>query len=122
MDIKRSVTILLPDDADLRATVAAFQRVQQDLSEAAFNAGEPLGALALHRAVYRQVVGALNSQMTCSAIWLTAGAYASAKSNHKPATRPFAFLRARVVPGRQARARRRLARRRHDLDLDSSWS
>ena len=50
MDIKRSVTILLPDDADLRMTVAAFQRVQQALSEPAYNAGEPLGALALHRA------------------------------------------------------------------------
>jgi hypothetical protein len=35
MDIKRSVTILLPDDADLRETVAAFQRVQQALSETA---------------------------------------------------------------------------------------
>jgi hypothetical protein len=42
MDIKRSVTILLPYDADLRATVAAFQRVRQDLSEPCSNGGQPL--------------------------------------------------------------------------------
>jgi hypothetical protein len=42
MDIKRSVTILLPVDADLCATVVAFQRVQQDLSEMAYHDGKPL--------------------------------------------------------------------------------
>jgi putative transposase len=97
MDIKRSVTILLPDDADLRSTVAVFQRVQQDLSEPAYNSGKPLSALALHRAMYAQVSGTLNSQMTCSAIRLTAGAYASAKSNRTPAIRPFAFRHARAL-------------------------
>jgi putative transposase len=51
MDIKRSVTILLPDDVDLRATVVAFQHAQQDLSEPAYNGGKPLSALALHRAM-----------------------------------------------------------------------
>jgi putative transposase len=91
MDIKRSVTILLPDDSDLRATVAAFQRVQQDLSEPCFNDGKPLSALALHYLMYRRVLGPLNSQMTCSAIRLTAGAYASAKSNGRSARRPFLF-------------------------------
>ncbi len=97
MDIKRSVTILLPDDSDLRATVAAFQRVQQDLSETAYNSGKPLSALALHHAMYAQVVGTLNSQMTCSAIRLTAGAYASAKANRHKIERPFAFRRARAL-------------------------
>ena len=97
MDIKRSVTILLPDDADLRTTVAAFQQVQQALSEPAFNSGTPLGALALHRAMYRQVVGVLNSQMTCSAIRLTAGAYAGAKANRHDIDRPFAFRRAHAL-------------------------
>lgn len=97
MDIKRSVTILLPDDADLRATVAAFQRVQQDLTATAYNDGKPLGALALHHAMYALVVGTLNSQMTCSAIRLTAGAYASAKSNHRPLQHPFLFKRARAL-------------------------
>lgn len=99
MNIKRSVTILLPDDGDLRATVAAFQRVQQDLSETAYNQGKPLSAIALHHAMYAHVVGTLNSQMTCSAIRLTAGAYASARSssNSKPASHPFAFRRARAL-------------------------
>jgi len=97
MDIKRTVTILLPDDDDLRATLAAFQRVQQNLSEPAYNSGKPLSALALHRAMYPQVSGVLSSQLTCSAIRLTAGAYASAKSNRKPATHHFAFRRARAL-------------------------
>lgn len=97
MDIKRSVTILLPDDSDLRATVAAFQRVQQDLSEPCFHDGKPLSAIALHHAMYAQVAGTLNSQMTCSAIRLTAGAYASAKSNGRPAERPFQFRQARAL-------------------------
>jgi hypothetical protein len=53
MDIKRSVTILLSEDADLRATAAAFGRVQQqhDLSQPCDNDGQPLNALALHRAL-----------------------------------------------------------------------
>src|SRR5258706_53263 len=97
MDIKRSVTILLPDDDDLRATVAVFQRVQQNLSEPSYNSGKPLSALALHRAMYPQVSGVLSSQLICSAIRLTAGAYASAKSNRKPATLHFAFRRARAL-------------------------
>lgn len=94
MDIKRSITILLPADDDLRATVAAFQRVQRDLTEAAYNSGDPLGALALHRSMYKRVAGTLNSQMTCSAIRLTASAYASAKRSRRPARRPFLFKRA----------------------------
>jgi IS605 OrfB family transposase len=97
MDITRTMTILLPDDHDLRATVTAFQRVQQALSAPCYNDGKPLGALALHRALYTQVMGTLNSQMTCSAIRLTAGAYASAKANRHPLDRPFAFHKARAL-------------------------
>ena len=97
MDIKRSITILLPDDADLRATVLAFQQVQQQLSPLCYHDGAPLGALALHHLAYRQVASTLNSQMTCSAIRLTAGAYAAAKSNSKPAQRPFLFKRPRAL-------------------------
>jgi hypothetical protein len=74
------VTILLPDDDDLRKTMAAFQGVQRVLTEAAYNQGNPLSAIALHHAMYTHVAGTLNSQMTCSAIRLTAGAYASAKA------------------------------------------
>jgi IS605 OrfB family transposase len=94
MNIKRSVTILLPDDHDLRATVAAFQRVQQQLAEPCYNRGQPLSAIALHHAMYAKVIGTLNSQMTCSAIRLTAGAYVSARSNSKPAQSPFQFHKA----------------------------
>jgi putative transposase len=97
MGIMRSATILLPDDDDLRATEAAFQGVQQALSVACYHDGEPLGALALHRACYRQVLGPLSSQMTCSAIRLTAAAYASARGNGRPAQHPFAFRRARAL-------------------------
>src|SRR5579883_1059402 len=70
----------------------AFQQVQQQLSPVCFNNGEPLRALALHHACYLQVVGALNSQMTCSAIRLTAGAYASAKSNGHAIPNRLAFI------------------------------
>ena len=97
MDIKRSVTILLPDDSDLRETVVAFGGVQQALSEPCYNNGQPLSAIALHHTMYAQVVGTLNSQMTCSAIRLTAGAYASARSNGRPAQHAFRFRNARAL-------------------------
>jgi IS605 OrfB family transposase len=97
MDITRSVTILLPADPDLRATVVAFQGVQQALSDACYHHGQPLGALALHHAMYAHVMGTLNSQMTCSAIRLTAGAYASAKANHHAIAKPFGFHKARAL-------------------------
>ncbi|HEV8194590.1 MAG TPA: hypothetical protein VGP82_24325, partial [Ktedonobacterales bacterium] len=91
------MTILLPNDADLRETVAAFQRAQQALSETAYHGGKPLSAIALHHAMYARIAGTLNSQMTCSAIRLTAGAYASAKSNRHDIERPFAFRRAHAL-------------------------
>ncbi|HUY76756.1 MAG TPA: transposase [Ktedonobacterales bacterium] len=71
--------------------------MQQQLTAPCYNDGSPLGALALHRACYRDVVGTLNSQMTRSAIRLTAGAYTSAKSNGKPAQHPFRFQRPRAL-------------------------
>lgn len=97
MNVQRTVTILLPDDPDVRATLDAFQRVQQALSAPAFNGGMPLRAFDLQRASYQQVKGTLNSQMTISAIRLVAGAYASAKSNKRPAFRPFAFRNKRAL-------------------------
>src|SRR5579883_2565279 len=93
MNITRTITILLPLDGDVRATLLAFQQVQQQLSPVCYNNGSPLGALALHRACYRDVAGTVSSQLTCTAIRLTAGAYATAKSNGKPAQRPFLFKR-----------------------------
>src|SRR6266508_2879658 len=81
VDIQRTLTILLPDDADLRRTLDAFRSVQQEVSTACFNDGAPLTAVPLQRAVYHRVKGTLNSQMTITALRLVAGAYASAKRN-----------------------------------------
>jgi hypothetical protein len=79
---QRAVTILLPDDADVRATLTAFCSVQNAVSEAAFDGGKPLRAVELQRVVYEQVKGTLSSQMTNTALHIVAGAYASAKRNH----------------------------------------
>jgi putative transposase len=97
MDVQRTITICIVDDPDLRATLAGFQRIQQRISAACYNHGKPLSALALHRAVYENVKGTISSQMTCTAIRLVAGAYASAKANKKPAQRPFQFKRSTAL-------------------------
>jgi IS605 OrfB family transposase len=82
MDIQRTITIFLPDDADVRATIGAFCAVQNAVSQPAFNGGKPLRAVELQRVVYERVKGALSSQMTITALRLVAGAYASAKRNY----------------------------------------
>jgi hypothetical protein len=64
MEAQRTVTILLPDDAALRATLDAFCVVQIVVSAAAFNGGKPLRAVELQRAVYEQAKGRLSSLMT----------------------------------------------------------
>ncbi len=97
MRIQRTITILIENDPDLRNTLVAFCKVQQALSAPCYNDGKPLGALALQRKVYHQVKGTLSAQMTISAIRTVAGAYQGAKSNKKPATRPFLFRRARAL-------------------------
>ncbi len=97
MEIKRTVTILLPKDPDLLATVKAFQQVQQELSQPCYNQGKPLGAIALQRECYHSLKGKLSAQMTISAIRMVAGAYKSAKSNNKPITKPFGFQRAKAL-------------------------
>jgi putative transposase len=95
MRTQRTVTILLPDDADLRATLEVFRSVQNAVSETAFNAGNPLHAVALQRAVYERVKGHLSSQMTITALRVVAGAYASAKRNHARRVRAEAKRQAR---------------------------
>lgn len=97
MDIQRTVTIVLPKDEDLRRTLGMFRAVQQDVSETCFNDGTPLSAVQLQRAVYHDVKGTLNSQMTITALRLVAGAYASAKRNKRPAQKPFAFARSAAM-------------------------
>jgi IS605 OrfB family transposase len=81
VDVQRTVTILLPDDAYLRSTLDAFRNVQNSVSAAAFNGGKPLGAVELQRAVYQDVKGTLSSQMTITALRVVAGAYAAARRN-----------------------------------------
>jgi IS605 OrfB family transposase len=81
VDIQRCVTILLPPDADLRATLDVFRDLQNKVSAAALGGGTPLRAVELQRAVYHAVKGRLSSQMTITALRLVAGAYASAKRN-----------------------------------------
>lgn len=97
MQTQRTITIILPDDADLRATLLAFRDVQQKISSVCFNDGKPLKAVPLQRACYHEIKGSLSSQMTITALRLVAGAYASAKSNKKPAQKPFAFNRASAM-------------------------
>ncbi len=95
MEMQRTITILLPDDADLRATLTAFCSIQNAVSEVAFNGGKPLRAVELQRVVYEQVKGTLSSQMTITALRLVAGAYASAKRNYARRVRAEAKRKAR---------------------------
>src|SRR5665213_135590 len=83
METQRCITISLPDDADIRATLAAFVTVQQQVSEIAFGDGKPLSAMEIYRACYHDAKGTVSSQMTNTALRLVVGAYASAVSNHK---------------------------------------
>jgi hypothetical protein len=93
MDIQRTVTVVLPDVPELRATLEAFREVQQRLSPICFNDGKPLGAFALQRAAYHAVKGALSAQMTISAMRHVSGAYASAVRQRREITAPFDFKR-----------------------------
>jgi putative transposase len=93
MKIQRTITMLLEDDIDLRNTLVEFNRIQQAISPICFNSGKPISAMPLHKKCYSSVKGTLNSQMTCTALRLVAGAYSSAKMNKRPATKAFKFKR-----------------------------
>jgi len=81
---ERTAQIVIEPDEDLRNTLGAFTDICNDISPTAWNKGKPLGALDLHRATYSKTKGRISSQLTCTAIRLTAGAYVAAKSNgHK---------------------------------------
>jgi len=97
MLIKRSIPIILEKSHAVLDTVEEFNRYQKSISESCFNEGSPRNALALHKEVYNTEASSLNSQMRCSSIRLVAGAYQSAKSNKKPAQRPFIFRRKRAL-------------------------
>lgn len=91
MKVQQTLQILIEHDKDLVQTLEAFQDVKQALSVPCFNQGTPLGQIALHKAMYKGVVGKLNAQMTCSAIRLVSSAYISAKKNKRQAQKAFGF-------------------------------
>ena len=93
MQTQRTITLLLEDDPDLRQALLAYHQVQQALSSVCFNDGNPLPARRLHDLAYYHVKGKVSSQMTCSAIRSVAAAYRSARTNGRPAKRPFQFQR-----------------------------
>ena len=97
MEIKRTIPIIINDTPALKALVEEYSRYQRAISPAAFNDGDVLSAVDLHNAVYHHVPVGLNAQMKCSAIRSVIAAYASARSNGKPAERPFVFKKASAL-------------------------
>jgi IS605 OrfB family transposase len=97
MQIRRTITIVIAPDADLSTTLEAFRQVCQTLSPVCYNAGTPLRPITLQRQCYPQVKGALNAQMTITAMRRVSGAYTSAQRNKRPATAPFAFRRKAAI-------------------------
>lgn len=91
MLIQRSIPITIEKSADLIETIEEFNRFQKNISADCFNEGTHKNALNLHKSVYHSTKSKLTSQLKCSAIRLVAGAYQSAKSNKRPAKRPFIF-------------------------------
>ncbi len=86
--------MMLPDDADLRATVYAFRDACASVSEVAFNKGKPLSKIKLHNKTYALLKQRLQSaQIACSIARRVASAYAAAKKNKRPAKKPFLFVR-----------------------------
>ena len=97
MLVQRTVQIVIEDDPDLRKTLDAFTDVCNRISPTAWNSGKPLQALALHKSVYSSVKGTISSQLTCTAIRITAGAYVSARKNGHKATHPFRWKSPRAL-------------------------
>ncbi|MFA5746399.1 MAG: transposase [archaeon] len=93
MKTQRTIALVIKDSKNLVGVVMEYNRYQKAISETAFNGGEPLSAFDLQKAVYHTVETTLLSQMKCSAIRGVASAYSSARSNGRPATRPFIFKR-----------------------------
>lgn len=89
MFVQKTVQVVIENDPDLAKTLDAFTEVCNHISPTAFNSGKPLNALRLHKAEYHAVKGVVSSQLTCSAIRLTAGAYVAARKNGHPIRKPF---------------------------------
>lgn len=91
MNVRRTAQIVIEPDDDLKATLKKFTQLANEISPVGWNNGKPLKALALHKAVYYSIKGKLSSQLTCSAIRLTSGAYSAAKSNGHKSKKPIKF-------------------------------
>jgi len=89
MLVQKTLHVVIEPDQDLRETLNVFTGVCNQVSPTAYNSGKPLNALRLHKAEYPAVKGVLSSQLTCTAIRLTAGAYVAARKNGHEITRPF---------------------------------
>jgi len=89
MFTQRTLQIVIEKDESLTKTLDSFTQVCNSISETAWNLGKPLKALDLHRSVYDVVKGKVSSQLTCTSIRLTAGAYAAAKKNGHALKHPF---------------------------------
>lgn len=97
MLIQRSIPITLEKSCDLLKTIEEFNQYQKEISHSCFNEGCPKNALSLHKSVYHTIESSLTSQLKCTAIRLVAGAYASAKSNKRPAKRAFIFRKKKAL-------------------------
>ena len=97
MLIQRTIPITIEKSCELLETIEELNQYQKRISGDCFSEGNTKAALFLHKLVYHKVDSSLTSQLKCTAIRLVAGAYASAKSNKRPATRPFVFRRKRAL-------------------------
>ncbi|HSD58264.1 MAG TPA: transposase, partial [Methanotrichaceae archaeon] len=85
--------IVIESNESLIKTLDSFTQICNSISKTAWNFGKPLKALDLHRRVYGDVKGTVSSQLTCTSIRLTAGAYAAARKNGHDQDRPFNWHR-----------------------------
>lgn len=89
MFAQRTLQIVIENDESLIKTLDSFTQICNNISKTAWNFGKPLKALDLHRRVYGDVKGTVSSQLTCTSIRLTAGAYAAANKNGHDMDHPF---------------------------------
>ncbi len=88
---KRTVEIVIEHDADLKATLSAFQKVCNLLSPIGWNNGKPKSRRALHDAAYHKVKGIIKAQMTQTAIRFVSGCYS--KKKRRKLSQPVRFKR-----------------------------
>ncbi len=88
---KRTVEILIEHDADLTATLSAFQKVCNHLSPICWNNGKPKSRRALHDAAYHKVKGIVSAQMTQTAIRFVSACYS--KKKRRKISQPVHFKR-----------------------------